>query len=212
MDIEGFAFDIGGVLLPPSNDLLYVAWETKLGLPPDSLGRVIFGSERARLASIGETSAEEVWREVENTLSIPADDLKLLASQIWPTEWNNQLMDLIYNIKKLGKKTAIISNNWSGEHDFLRCYLGNDTFEKNVNKNNFDVIVYSSEEGIRKPDLAIYQLTLERLHLSAEQVVYIDDKSWNVAAAEKVGLTGILYENCSEALRKLKAYLPNCDA
>ena len=57
----------------------------------------------------------------------------------------------------------------------------------------FDTVVDSSAEGIRKPDHRIYHLALERLGgVEPHRAVFVDDFEANVAAAEAVGLTGVL--------------------
>src|SRR5262249_53572306 len=56
----------------------------------------------------------------------------------------------------------------------------------------FDEIVDSSEVGLRKPDPAIYRLTAQRLDTTPEACLFLDDHPVNVAAAESVGMTGLL--------------------
>lgn len=60
--------------------------------------------------------------------------------------------------------------------------------------------VVSGLEGIVKPDPAIYRLACERLGVSPEQAVFIDDTAANAAAASEVGLTGLHFTS-AERLR-----------
>ena len=43
----------------------------------------------------------------------------------------------------------------------------------------FDVIVDSSEEGVRKPDVRIFDRTLERLEVEAHRAIFLDDYEVN---------------------------------
>jgi 2-haloacid dehalogenase len=52
----------------------------------------------------------------------------------------------------------------------------------------FRTIVVSGEEGIVKPDRAIYELFLSRAGLAAESCVFIDDSPANVAGARDAGM------------------------
>ena len=61
-------------------------------------------------------------------------------------------------------------------------------------------------EKIKKPDPCIYQLTLERYNLVAENVVFIDDKTENVTAAKNLGIHGIHFTN-PETLKKTLEHL-----
>jgi len=52
----------------------------------------------------------------------------------------------------------------------------------------FDVLVISAEVGIAKPDALIFSLALERLGVSAEEAVFVDDFVENIEAARAYGL------------------------
>src|SRR5581483_1250364 len=57
----------------------------------------------------------------------------------------------------------------------------------------FDTVVSSAEEGLAKPEPAIYRLAAERLGLDVTACVFIDDHEDNVRAAEAAGMRGVLY-------------------
>jgi putative hydrolase of the HAD superfamily len=60
----------------------------------------------------------------------------------------------------------------------------------------FDLVIDSSEVGIRKPDPAIFRLTLERLgNIPPERSVFLDDYESNVKAATDLGIRGLLVGN-----------------
>jgi putative hydrolase of the HAD superfamily len=55
----------------------------------------------------------------------------------------------------------------------------------------FDVVVESSVEGVRKPDPAIYRLACERLAVTADRCVFLDDLGVNLKPARALGMTTI---------------------
>jgi 2-haloacid dehalogenase len=61
----------------------------------------------------------------------------------------------------------------------------------------FDGMVVSGEIGIVKPDPAIYRHLLERFDLLAEETLFIDDSTVNIAGAEAAGLNAIHYRSAS---------------
>ncbi len=61
-------------------------------------------------------------------------------------------------------------------------------------------MVVSGEEGVIKPSPEIYRRLLDRFGLRAEDCIFIDDNPANVAAAEALGIRGILFEG-AESLR-----------
>lgn len=69
----------------------------------------------------------------------------------------------------------------------------------------FEAVIDSSAVGLRKPDPRIYRLALDQLEVSRpETSVFLDDFEPNVAAANQLGMHGILVEhNISAALAEL---------
>jgi HAD superfamily hydrolase (TIGR01509 family) len=70
----------------------------------------------------------------------------------------------------------------------------------------FKGLVVSGEEGVVKPDPAIYQLMLRRFELRPEECVFIDDKAANVAAAQALGVNAIQFENPAQLETALRDY------
>lgn len=82
-----------------------------------------------------------------------------------------------------GYGTAILTNNVREWGDGWRATIPMDVF---------DVVVDSSEVGLRKPDSAIYLLTCERLGVKPDEAVFLDDNERNCEGARAVGLHAIL--------------------
>lgn len=57
----------------------------------------------------------------------------------------------------------------------------------------FSGAIVSGEEGLVKPDPAIYRLLLDRYGLQAAECVFIDDRQDNVAAAQSVGMRAVRF-------------------
>ena len=69
---------------------------------------------------------------------------------------------------------------------------------------DFDGIVVSGVEKMRKPDPKFYQLALDRYDLQAENVVFIDDNLRNIEAARAMGITGIHHTDFTKTRRALE--------
>ena len=54
----------------------------------------------------------------------------------------------------------------------------------------FKDVVVSGREGLVKPEMAIYHLTMERFNLKPGEALFIDDKIENIKAGEAAGLVG----------------------
>lgn len=69
----------------------------------------------------------------------------------------------------------------------------------------FDGTVVSGDEGVIKPDPAIYQLLMQRYTIAPSRAVFIDDKLENVEAARHLGLHGIHFTEPGAARIALRA-------
>ena len=54
------------------------------------------------------------------------------------------------------------------------------------------MVVDSSQVGLRKPDPAIWHLTLEQMGVHASEAVFLDDHPGNTGAAEAIGIRSVL--------------------
>ena len=73
----------------------------------------------------------------------------------------------------------------------------------------FEVIVDSSEVGMRKPDLRIFELALKRLAgIAPTRTLFLDDYQANLDAAARLGIRGVLVEeDPSSAIATLDALI-----
>ena len=70
-----------------------------------------------------------------------------------------------------------------------------------------DVIVYSHEEGVLKPDPRSYAIVCERLGVAPEHAVFVDNVAANVDGARATGMQGILFVSAAQAIGELQTLL-----
>jgi HAD superfamily hydrolase (TIGR01509 family) len=61
----------------------------------------------------------------------------------------------------------------------------------------------SGREGLKKPDLRIYELLYHKFSIQPEWAVFIDDNIRNINAAKLTGLNTIHFTNPSELRKEL---------
>lgn len=71
--------------------------------------------------------------------------------------------------------------------------------------NDFDFVTFSAEVNLIKPDPAIYQHTLRGLGVSAAEALFLDDRTVNIQAARKLGITAIQFQSVSQLRSELQA-------
>ena len=72
-----------------------------------------------------------------------------------------------------------------------------------------DGYVVSGAEKIKKPDARLYRILLDRFGLEAGECVFIDDNPANTAAAEALGIKGIVFQNPEQLRKELDNLLGN---
>jgi putative hydrolase of the HAD superfamily len=70
-----------------------------------------------------------------------------------------------------------------------------------------ELIVYSHEEGMEKPDRRIYEITCERLSLAPPEVLFLDDVEAYVEGARAVGMHAVLYRDNAQAIGEMEGVL-----
>lgn len=69
----------------------------------------------------------------------------------------------------------------------------------------FDAVYYSGRYGIRKPERKIFEIVFSDLGVRPGDVIFLDDREENVAAARKLGVRGVVFQNASQAEKALNS-------
>jgi putative hydrolase of the HAD superfamily len=187
MTIRAVVFDIGGVLeldVIESVDIgLDARWEQRLGLQPGELGRRMEPVWRA--GSLGECTEEDVHQEMGKLLHMNQEHIEKYMREMW--DWycgrlNVPMADFFRSLSPR-YRTAILSNSFVGARREERQRYH---FEEMC-----DLIIYSHEEGIAKPDPRIFELTCRRLGVQPTEILFLDDVQQNIAAARALGIHAI---------------------
>ena len=113
---------------------------------------------------------------------------------------NHQVVDRVRSLRAEGYRVGLITNNVREGSASWRAMLPVDEL--------FEVVVDSSEVGMRKPNPAIFHHALELLGgVPPAEAVFLDDAPGNVAGAQRAGLRAILVEDPDDAVRELDALL-----
>jgi len=196
MSIKAVIFDVGGVLLKTEDRSHRNSLEKKYELEPGGSEALVFGSEIAQAAQSGELTIHQLWDHIAVELSLKKNDLELFKETFWAGDRiDQQLIDLISEIKN-NYLTAIISNYT----DELHHSLHNDFKISHL----FNVITVSAIERTAKPDPEIFEITLSRLNINAEEAIFIDDMIKNTESAEKLGIKAIHYKKDMDLEQALK--------
>ena len=206
--IQTIISDFGGVLTSPLAGA-FAAFEAHSGVPLAELGRAmaaeglrrganpLFELETGRitegdfLAGIGAQLRRQLGREV----SLDGFGERYF-SDLHP---NERLITYYRELRERGYRLGLCTNNVREWEARWRAMLPVDEL--------FDAVVDSAFVGVRKPEPRIYELTLERLGVAADSVVFVDDVEINCDAARGLGMAAVWFRSTEQAIDEIEAAL-----
>jgi epoxide hydrolase-like predicted phosphatase len=199
MAIRAVVFDIGGVLELTPRTGWVEKWEARLHLNPGELDERLMDVWRD--GSSGTISEEEVEKRIGEIMGMDQGQVEALMADLWEEYLGELNVELAAYFASLRPRyqTAILSNSFAGARS------------KEQERYHFaelcDLLIYSHEEGIAKPERRIFELTCEHLSVQPAEIVFLDDVEPNVAAARAFGMQAILFRETTQAIADIQACL-----
>jgi epoxide hydrolase-like predicted phosphatase len=143
------------------------------------------------------------WAVEVTALGAEADieiDFTVLQSLLGEMTIHTQVVDRIGGLRDLGYRLGLITNNVREGSATWRAMVPVDEL--------FEVVVDSSEVGMRKPNPAIFHHALALLDVDdPATAVFLDDSPGNVVGAQRAGLHAIHVDTPDQALADLDVLL-----
>jgi putative hydrolase of the HAD superfamily len=188
--IKAIIFDFGRVISSQKPVSLFRAYEDDLGLVSGTINQIMFESQAWQDALIGRISAKEFWHMIGPALGLDSrEKIDGFRKRYHADESIDRgVMDLIRQLH--GRyKLAVLSNSPPGLARWLSDWGILDLFNE---------VYCSGDEGMVKPQPAVYHSTLKRLGALPHEAVFIDDTSGHVEAAQSLGIHGIRFTNAEQ--------------
>ncbi len=207
-EIRAVVSDFGGVLTTP---LLpsFLSLQDEIGVSPEHFGTA--------LRTLTEERGENPLYEMERGEITEVEFLERLGKGLEPLldhephlhrfrelfigglDANPGMIDLMAELRADGKRMAMLTNNVREWEPLWRAKLPVDEI--------FEDVIDSAFVGARKPEARIYELTLERIGMTAPECVFIDDMLVNIEAARELGFTAVHFQDNQQAIAEIRAAL-----
>ena len=198
--------DFGGVLTTPL-EAGFLAYQDESGLPLEDLGTAMgraaeeHGDHPLFMLERGEITEPEFGARIEAHLHSAFDLGRLRELFMERLDRNEDMIAFVRQLRGRGLRTALLTNNVREWEPLWRAKL------PEIDE-LFDVVVDSAFVGLRKPDPAIFELTLERLGgAPAERCVFVDDLDVNCDAARALGMAAVRFESAAQAIPEIESAL-----
>ena len=192
--------DFGGVLTTNVFDS-FRAFCAEEGLDPETIRRLFREEPRAlecvRALERGEMTEDEFATRFGELLELdPTRRAGLVDRMFGHIEPDERMVEALRRARAQGVRTGLISNS-----------MGAGRYDRSTFPELFDGVVISGDEGMHKPEPAIYELGCERVGLAPAECVFVDDLRENCEGAEAVGMTAVLHRGAERTLPRLEELL-----
>jgi putative hydrolase of the HAD superfamily len=194
LGLRAVVFDYGLVLTGPQDPEAHAMLMRITGLPLEQFESLYWADRHAY--DEGKLSGVAFWQKIidDGNLPLGQDAIKELNrwdAAMWTTE-NPSMLDWQQALKEHGLLTAILSN------------IGDSVTEAVLREHawveRFDVLVWSYQLLMAKPEPAIFSYVLDKLGTRPEETLFIDDRRVNIDAARALGIVAFEFTT-AERLR-----------
>jgi len=192
--IRAFIWDLVDVLLLTIKGNFNSMMAERLQAPLDEVERVMESPENT-LWDMGEINDDEFFAFIVKQLGLSEAKKSVLHRFVVDDFYIDQeLLAFIADLKKT-YLSALLTNFPAHLHTFMRTdwHIGH----------AFDLVIASCDVKLIKPDPRIYHITLDRLGVSPQESVFIDDREINITAARALGMQTILYTSRQQTINEI---------
>ncbi|OIV36081.1 hypothetical protein BIV57_18145 [Mangrovactinospora gilvigrisea] len=198
--VRGLILDFGGVLTTSMRQNA-LAFERSEGLPPGAYLRALAVDPDCidvyAALEVGRATQQD-WNEVVGR-TLGLDPTNLMRRALANLRLDPAMVDVVRRARARGVKTAILSNSFGLEPFDPYRELGVEA--------EFDALVLSEVEHVRKPSPEIYVHALATLGLAGEVCLFVDDTAVNLPPAAAVGMRVLHHVDPAATCRTLNRLL-----
>jgi putative hydrolase of the HAD superfamily len=203
--IRAVVFDIGGVLERVDDHSWPTTWARdwagRVGMTLDELDAAL--AARPPIGDLLTGGASEAdFRELyAGALGLDDQQADLMMAQMWDA-YCGQLDDELFAwfaAQRGDYLLGILSNSSDGAR--------REESRRHGIPDAADVVVYSHEVGLAKPDPAVYALTARLLGVAPEEIVFLDDSAPAVAGARDAGWHAVLHTDTRTSISEIERLL-----
>jgi putative hydrolase of the HAD superfamily len=192
LSLRAVVFDYGMVLSGPPHPAAHEELKRITGLSHEEFERLYWVDRHAY--DRGDLTGLNFWRKLVSDANLnlaPARiaELNQWDARMWTTT-NEKTLAWHRQLKQRGLKTGILSN------------MGDSVLESiQVNFSwieDFDVLIWSYQHRMAKPQPEIYHLLLDKLGTIPEETLFLDDKIENIQAARHLGICALQFSTVDQ--------------
>jgi len=151
------------------------------------------------MASLGKIKESRFLQAAMDELGYPLSGKEILKKHLSFQILNRRVFNLCRKLQVKGYKILLLSKNTPLQFKAVLKKMRMRKYFKNI-INTFDL-------NLPKDSPKIIRYVLKKFKVRPEETIMIDDQSFNLTAAKKIGVKTILYKNFNQFKKKLERYL-----
>jgi putative hydrolase of the HAD superfamily len=208
--IRAVISDFGGVLTSPLIEA-FVAYQDHSGISPEQLGMAMAAGTvdldgahplfELECGRISERRFLDLLRDHLEPIVGHRPELHRFSELYFEAlEPNEPMIELMAELRDRGYRMALLTNNVREWEPLWRAFLPVDQI--------FETVVDSGFVGMRKPDPAIYELTVARLDgVKHTECLFVDDVEANCEAARALGIEAVQFLDNGRSIPEIESAL-----
>jgi HAD superfamily hydrolase (TIGR01509 family) len=174
-------------------------WCSRLGLSEETFRTLLADANRA--GALGNIDLEQYTATSRTARPRRRADGRLHGRHLArvPRHTQHRTHQLLHRASAADAHRGILSNSFVGAREREQERYG---FEDCC-----DVVAYSHEIGVMKPDPTAYTTVCDLLEVEPREAVFLDDLEMCVEGAEAVRMKAVLFRNNEQAITEIEAHL-----
>ena len=196
------AFDIGDVLerIAPFEQFSE-RWRIRLGMTEPDFAAALATIDPDGASGTGGLTEAQLTARYAAALGLSDSQTAEFSADLWDWYCGEQDAEMVSFAASLRPRfrTGILSNSGPGARREEEARYG---FGELV-----DVVVYSHEIGVAKPDPQAFRLLCSSLEVQPAELVYLDDVPGHIDAACELGIHGIVHVSTPNSIAAVEGLL-----
>lgn len=198
MAVKALLFDLGGVVIDIDFQRIFHKWSVHAQLPVAQISDAFSADHAYQQHERGEISGQQYHQYLQRRIGMQLSYAEFVEG------WNDIMIstfdssiEILQSLKgRLPLYAFSNANELHKQHWQAR-------FTDQMS--HFDQVFVSSDIGLRKPEPLAYQTVLAEIGCAAEEVLFFDDLSENIAAAAELGVQTVQVLSPDDIRQALKA-------
>ncbi|PIZ57548.1 hypothetical protein COY23_01230 [bacterium (Candidatus Torokbacteria) CG_4_10_14_0_2_um_filter_35_8] len=193
--IKAICFDLDGIYFTKQGKEKFNQEIMNLGVSKEDVEYVLYKSPEMIDFKKGEISEDEFWSFARKYWQVNKTNDEFIKLLVKGYEINSEVDEIVKKVRKNGYKACVCSNNYKSRVEGL---------QKKFNfLQNFDVVIFSYQIGIMKPEKGIFKELLKRAGIKPKEMIYSDDNKDKLQGALSLGVNTFVYRNFEQFKNEL---------